>query len=395
VQQQTPKKALLVALAAQDVEQVRSSLLQGNGAWALALANNPNEAEAMLEADSSLRVVLAPPNLRGASGKLFLEDIATRHPNVACAWMGTKTEGATDASEARLGWRSVGPASALLERSDNLQRILTNEVAAKIVGQLQGLPAVPTIYRAVMKAAADPDTGVADIAKIIDSDPAMSLKVLQMVNSSYFGIRRKVTSTSQAVSYLGLELLKGLVLAANVFGALDGKTMPGFSPEHFQRYSLRVARIAQKFATGSVTPEAAHTAAILHDIGQMVLALRCPEDFGTAMERIGDGEAQEVVEREIFSVGHEEVGAHLLAAWGIPQSIVEAVAMHHRPKVPVRGESDLVAILHAAVSLVGIVTCGDPESTLDVSYLEQAGFAEMLPAWRRIVEEEAAAWANS
>ncbi len=91
------------------------------------------------------------------------------------------------------------------------------------------IPSPPAIYWELTRAAAKPDVGLADLGKIVEKDPAMSAKVLQLVNSSYFGIAQTVASVPKAVTYLGLELLKVLAISAHVFGAVKMTPIAGFS----------------------------------------------------------------------------------------------------------------------------------------------------------------------
>lgn len=279
--------------------------------------------------------------------------------------------------------------AGFIDRGCALQQIVADPAVAKLAGNLDRLPSVPSTYWALTRAANDPDTSVSDIAKIVQSDPAMSLKVLHLVNSAFFGLARRTTSIADAVALLGLDQLKGLVLATHVFGALEGRELKHFSLETFQRYSVRVGRLAKSFLKDRALAEDAFTAGILHDVGKVVLALREPEKFDAVLERVArTGEPIEGVERELLGLTHAMVGAYLLSTWEIPFPIVECVAFHHEPaKLPPTG-SAVVAVVHAADALIGITCCGEPGDRLDTAFLQRAGFAAQVPEWKKKVEAE-------
>jgi len=173
-----------------------------------------------------------------------------------------------------------------LDRAVDLQQILTQERLRSLIGDLRRLPSVPRTYWDLVDAASRPTTGLSEIARIVQCDPAMSLKVLQLVNSAFFGLAQRVTSIQKAVSYLGLDLLKGIVLTAHTFAAFDTMGVESFSIEQFQLCSIRVARLAQKFVPDRMLAEEIFTSALLHDIGELVLAVVEPEKSAAVTERV-------------------------------------------------------------------------------------------------------------
>jgi HD-like signal output (HDOD) protein len=216
--------------------------------------------------------------------------------------------------------------------------------------------------------------------------------VLQLVNSAYFGLSHRVTSIQQAVLYLGVELLKGLVLTAQVFGLFEQAPVPGFSLDHLQEHSLLTARVARRLARDRDTAEEAFTAAIVHDVGQIVLAQGFPLRFANVIQAVGEsGRPRPDVERDEFGVSHGEVGAYLLGVWGLPFSIIEAVAYHHSPGRVTVGARDLLAAVHVADCVVDEATearSGDPAPRgLDVDFLQGIGWTVDLPRWRDLAAD--------
>ncbi|MES1206147.1 MAG: response regulator [Pseudomonadota bacterium] len=276
----------------------------------------------------------------------------------------------------------------VIERVCKLQSLLTNKSIRTVVGSLDRLPSVPDTYWELTRAVSDPNKGIADIAKIVERDPAMSVKVLQLVNSAYFGLAQQVASVERAVSYLGAELLKGLALTAHVFSAMGACNIEGFSLEEVQQHSLLTAKLARRFLTDRKRADEAFTAALVHDIGRMIVAMAMPDVFGEILREAAEKKVPpHTIEAERLGTTHAEVGAYLQGVWGLPFTIVEAAGFHHTPGMVTDGPCDVLAALHVADALVDAAP-GGGEVALDNDFLQRTGFAAQLPRWRAIAEEE-------
>jgi HD-like signal output (HDOD) protein len=277
-----------------------------------------------------------------------------------------------------------------IDRTSRLHKLLDHQAIRLAIGELAQLPSVPQTYYALAEAAARPDVNITDIADIIEQDPAMSIKVLQLVNSSYFGTAQHVASIRAAVSYLGIEILKGLALAAHAFSAGATAPIQGFSLEGLQNHAIVTARLARRFLTDPRQADEAFTAALVHDVGKIILALSLPEPFRQILDEARrSGRPVQVVEKERLGVTHAEVGGYLLGTWGLPFSIVECVVLHHRPNDVGDGPCEVLAAVHAADALGDQTYGGAAENRLDLSFLERAGCAAELPRWRAIAAAEA------
>jgi HD-like signal output (HDOD) protein len=212
----------------------------------------------------------------------------------------------------------------------------------------------------------------------------MSAKVLQLVNSAYFGNTQRIASIQQAVMYLGIELLKGLALSGNVFGTIGKAGIEGFSLETLQMRSLRTACLAKRFVADPRRAEEAFTAALVADIGQIIIATGLRKGYQDVLRQARDGRRPlHAVELETLGVTHAEIGAHLLGVWGLPFSIIEGVAYHHRPNALGDGPCEMLGALHAADALVDPPQEG-VEAELDLDFFERAGLVGRLVEWRRI-----------
>jgi len=222
-----------------------------------------------------------------------------------------------------------------------------------------------------------------------------------LVNSAFFGLTQSVSTVRTAVSYLGLDVLKQLVLSAEIFRTFQPrKRIRGFSFEELQEHSRLSAIIAARLPAPKHIVSAGVVAALLHDAGKLVLAVRLPEQFERAlMKAAQEGRPLYTVEEELTRAGHAEVGAYLLALWGLPLPIVDAVCRHHHPARA--GDTppglDVLAITHVADALACELAPAPPDgsakpqragcSPLNLEYLAEFGVADRLPDWRAMAAE--------
>jgi HD-like signal output (HDOD) protein len=274
-----------------------------------------------------------------------------------------------------------------IERIYGLRELLTESLRKKI-GALQQLPSVPTAYLEMMSAMAKPDVSMAKIARIIEKDTAMAAKTLQCVNSACFCLSRRITSVDQAVAYLGMDLIRDLSLTVHMFAALEPTAMrSGFSFDAEQEHSMLTAKVARRLVPGPRLSRNAFTAALLHDIGNLILAVCKPEEFKKVMTscKNTDRPAHEI-EAELMGVTHAEVGAYLLGLWRLPHNIVEAVAFHHNPSAALERSFDVPTTVSVANALVEEAILNRP-ITIE-AHLESLNVLDRLPRWRAMTREE-------
>lgn len=259
-----------------------------------------------------------------------------------------------------------------LERTLDLRRYLNVSAVIDWVGGVEGLPSVPRTYVELTRAASDPRSGLAELANIVEQDSAMSVKVLQWVNSAYFGVPQRVGSIRQAVNYLGVELLKSLSLSTHAFAPLTVKPPLRLTLERLQERSTTVAVLARRFLGGEGTQaDQAFSAGLLQDVGKLILT------------------STDSSELELREVSHAQVGAYLLGVWGLPTVIVEAVAYHLRPSLIGDGPSDILAAAHVAGALVDaqLGSNGFEPCRLDLDFVERCGHRDKLERWSSIASE--------
>jgi HD-like signal output (HDOD) protein/ActR/RegA family two-component response regulator len=284
---------------------------------------------------------------------------------------------------------------AAVERAWRLRSMLREEGWRRAAGGVMALPSCPRIYTELSELIADPDATATDAAAILERDVAMTAKVLQLVNSAFFGLARRVSRIPEAVHYLGLSTLRALVLHAGAFEAFaPTRPIEGFDIHALQRRSHLAARIAQRMAPDRPTREDAFTASMLHGVGLLVLARSDPYELGELIAAADDrAMALHEVEYEWRGSSDAELGAYVLGMWGLPDPIVEGVAHHHRADRLLAPGLEIALVVHVATVLAAELVPGALAAApgrLDMATLAAAGAADEVPAWRALAVAEAA-----
>jgi HD-like signal output (HDOD) protein len=270
----------------------------------------------------------------------------------------------------------------VLRRSCDVNALVDQSELRDAASGAGRLPSVPRMYAKLTTLMSDPDASVGDAARLVEQDTGMTAKVLQLANSAFFGRTRQVADLDAAISYLGLNTLKALALSADAMEAFQPThDIPGFSIEHLQAHTGLTARIARKLMGAGRDGDTAVAAALIHDVGILVLASRAPDYLGEVLERSAhEGRPLFEVEQEERGFTHAEVGAHLLGLWGLPPAIVEAVAYHHRPAAAHGPEMDAITAVHVACVLADASVL-----ELDMEHLERMGVSEhVISQWGAI-----------
>jgi len=245
----------------------------------------------------------------------------------------------------------------VVKRCCGLNDLLSGEELKSLAANVSVLPSAPTAYLAISKVLADPNAGIADVARIVEREPVLCAKVLQVANSAFFGLPRAVSSISQAATYLGTLALRDLTLAMETLAAVQSARLPVACHSAFQLNALAVGLLGRRwFATERRKGDDAFVAGMLRDMGHLVLVGRDP-GAPSAFEQ------------------HAALSAYLLGLWGIPHSVLEAVAFHEHPE-KVEHESlevmDVVHLMDAVVSR-SAPSPFQPAPSLDIARYERLG----------------------
>ena len=282
-------------------------------------------------------VVFTELRLPGMDGAELLEHVKLHHPSIIRVLLAEPLESDQLDRAIAVAQRFIAKPWEMQTLVANLESVLgawprtDNPLVRTIVGRLASLPSSSTTYPKLVNVMAQSSASIEQISAVIVTDPALSAKLLQVVNSAFFGLPFKVASVPQAVSYLGLTSLRALVLLSTVFAAADRcPTVAGFSPSRLQRHSLLCARLARALVADQHSRDDAFTGGLLHDIGMLALAVGMNKRYALALrhaERSGRPLAE--VETSFLGTSHVAVGAYLADVWGLPEVVIDAIELHH------------------------------------------------------------------
>jgi HD-like signal output (HDOD) protein len=378
------------------LESLRDALRPWRGDWRATYACGGEAALGAL-GSTAFDVVVSDMRMPGIDGATLLRRVHELQPSAVRIMLSGSAE--TDVLE-----RAAAVAHRFLAKPcdiDELGRVVTQAAALGQVSQAQALhrvpaaatalPCAPALYGELSALLAGNTAGMADVARLIERDIAVTARLLQLTNSAFVGLPRVVNRVDEAVNLLGLGVVKAIVLTSQALAAYrPARPIAGFSLEALERHATLVASLTRQLLAPGPAREQACASAMLRDIGWIVLASGDPE---YVEELLATAAARELplseVERERDGPTHAEVGAHLLALWGLSDPIVAVVAHHHTPEAPVSPGLDETAAVYIADILIAelLPLWSTPAATIDSAYLETLGVADQLTSWRALAAD--------
>ncbi|MCP4641829.1 MAG: HDOD domain-containing protein [bacterium] len=206
----------------------------------------------------------------------------------------------------------------------------------EIVGRLlevEDLPTLPAVMNRILATVENEASSAQDLTAILETDHAISARVLRLANSAFYGLRHRADSIRRAVVIIGFEAVRMLALATSVFDTLSGRSQFALDPEDFWLHSLGAAKATQLLATrmgGLESPEGCFTAGLLHDMGKYVLSLVQKEGYVWVVQSAEEREINlHELERDQFGVTHPEIGMWIANRWRFPKLIVDSIGFQH------------------------------------------------------------------
>ncbi len=335
------RKVLFVDDEQNILDGLRNLLRKKRKIWDMHFALGAEKAMELLSAQR-FDVVVSDMRMPGMDGAAFLARVRDLHPATVRIILSGHTEQEAIIRAVPVAHRFLAKPcdpdtlQSTIERVLDLRNRIEDERVREILGSVQNLPSLPQVYHRLNEVLADENSSAKDVAAVVEQDMGIAAKVLQLVNSAFFGLPQKITSVERAVAHLGMATIKSLVTSAVIYDALNGRQAPGFSPEGFQAHSMRVAQAVRKLVRKDA--EDAFLAGLLHDVGKLVMIRQAPELFSQVSEKCAEqGRPRYEIEYELSGCSHAEIGGGLLDLWGIPGVVVDAVACHHRPPEALRG----------------------------------------------------------
>lgn len=370
--------------------------------WEMTFEPSAEKALSFLDSNppsQQIDVIISDIRMPEMDGVTLLKKVQDKHPGIVRIILSGYTEMESALQSVPVAHQFLNkPCEAqkvkeIIERAFELQSTLNNQTVKDVIGKIDQLPVLPTVYKELTTALSDPEVTVKSVASIVEKDVALSSKLLQVVNSAFFGLPRTVSTMASAVSMLGLNMTKNLSLTLKVFHGFEEEAQKiGFSITHFQNHCIQAGQIAKTLLPVKFEAEAAFLAGTFHDIGKLILATKLQDKFKDIMSRVKHPDEDTcAAEIEVLGITHAEIGAYLLGIWGLPNPIVEAVAHHHKPSRVPHSTLDIMGAVHVANYLAYIKDKKTDKavSLLDSQFLMDLNLTEKITEWsKKILLEE-------
>lgn len=365
-------------------------------AWDVRYAGSGAEALRLLE-QQRVDVVVSDMRMPGMDGVELLERVADLYPAAARLAL-------SGHADQELLLRAVGPAHQWLakpcdlthlrlaiERCVQVRSLIASASLRALATRITALPTPPVLYQRMTTALRRERATLPQLADILEQDAAIAARLLQIANSAAVGAHRPVSSVTEAIQLIGIAAIRSVVLSAHLFATCPAHPAHGLTLDWLWQHGMAVATAARALARLEGQPldlaEASFAAGLLHDSGLLLLLHHMPEETAQAiaihrMERI----PLIAAEQRVFGADHAQIGAYLLDLWGLPDPLVEAVAMHHAPgNAPMLGFPPLAAV-HVADALLpdGVVGLS---ADLDQAWLKANALDERRDAWQATVTQ--------
>lgn len=345
--------------------------------------------------DKSFDVIVSDLAMPEMDGVEFLNEVVRTYPESARIIISGFADRMRVAECLTVGHRyfnkpfNVRALATLLKRVCQYSYLVSNDRIRRAICGTGALPTPPETYLRLSELLNSPYCDIDEIAKIVEQDPGLTTKLLHLVNSAQFGIARQIVTPMEAVQILGVDMLRALMLGIQAFHFYEGKTFVRNAFKDLWTHSLRTAVAARKIARLQGMPteaaEECFLTGLLHDIGKLILAANAEAEYRLVFDLATKASLPlDQAENGIFGSTHAQVGAYLLALWGLPDSVVKAVESHHGLEGPHESFNSCIAV-HVAQHL-------DPtanrKAQLRLDILEQLGIEDRVPDWEAALAEE-------
>lgn len=263
---------------------------------------------------------------------------------------------------------------AVLDELSELARMVADPALRRFVHSVRELPVVPGLVRKLQTAIDDPNTTLGSLGDIVEHDPSCSAKLLQVVNAPFFGMTQPIQNVGDAICRLGSNTVLAVALAIETFRMRPSALPKCFDLESFQNQAFRGAGLARVLADDPQTAASAFTAALLSDVGLLLLLKPAHASHHDAWGDHWPNVFEQ--ERDAGLVTHPQIAAYLLGLWGLPSGVIDGVRYHHTPEEAPE-PSELIDIVHIATAM----SRGQKPNT---AHLEQQGRAHLV---RRAIDK--------
>lgn len=339
--------------------------------WEVVTSDTGAEALELIDEEGDFDIVVSDMRMPSMSGLQLLTRLQAEYPHVVRVVLSGHANPTDMLDVVPMAHRCLAkpcPAGMLESVIDDLiglSRIMTDPKLRNLAAQVKELPALPSLHQELSAAASSPEQDLGTIKAIVEKDPGVSAKLLQVVNAPFFGMKHPAKSISDAVDRLGSKTVCSIVLSMETFRLAPQFESGTVDVRAIQERSYRAALLARDLSPDREQAGEAFMAALLQDVGILLLLTAEHDEYEVAWAGAADLSR---AESDAGLVTHAQLGAYLLALWGLPARVVEAVRCHHNPQGV---ESTLAGVVHIASCLVG---GREPNA----AYIEAAGLSSLL-----------------
>ncbi len=359
--------------------------------WDLYLADTVSKALEILN-HNKIDIIVSDLKMPGLDGNDLLSIVKEKWPNIIRIVLSghqdySKIFTTTQNAHQFLSKPCDGAMlKAKIQRTYLLQGFMRDQRLKGIISGIDNLPTLPKIYMDLEKALSSEKSSMREIADIISHDITITAKILQLVNSAFFGLPTTISNISQAVQYLGINIIKSLVIYIKVFSMVDESPDKRIFYKNIWEHSYKVANAAKAIAIAEnfdkAEVEEAFLSGLLHDIGKIIMTKMDDYPKKVLDHSKNNNISFSDAELDLLETSHAEAGAYLLGIWGLPDRIVESVAFHHFPSLISDMKFDTLAALHVANSIVG-------NTEFDNDYINVLNIKSDIPKYRKVISEYA------
>lgn len=356
------------------------------------------EALRVMQAGEPFDMIVSDLRMPGIDGSRLLQVVKDYWPRMFRFALSGGSEPDVSLRTARIAHQylskpcDIEKLKGIMRGARMVRTLVASQQLQQLLSHLTAIPSMPAAYEQLMMELGLEEPSIKRVGMIIASDMGMTTKILQLVNSAFFGVAHQVTRAEQAVSLLGLETVKSLVMTIGVFTCFDPELFPEFSFERLGGHSLAVGAAARAICRHEKRPtgecDAALMAGMLHDAGKLVLGTNLPVHYRDAIA-LAEAEAVPLwtAEERVLGSSHAEAGAYVLGIWGLPEAIIRAIAWHHRPSGADEATVHVTAAVHCANAFANEFAapgCPAGEAGFDQEFLAAHGFGSQTPAWKTV-----------
>ncbi len=327
--------------------------------WKMYFFTNPLEAFESLK-ENNVDVIITDMKMPEETGFELLSKVKKKYPGIIRIIL-------TGYANKELIYSSFEVAHQLLIKPISAESIIAvvtqiniintyikNKELQNVINNLSYLPPLPEIYLELSKKIKDPESSLNDLAKIISRDPSLIADILKMVNSAYFGLSNKVFKISQAISFMGIDLIKDIILTSSIFKNLKGTETQIAAIKKVYQHSSNVLKysiaISENLEMEDIDKNYIFITSMFHDLGKIVLIMNLGKKYEVLLNSAEKDKNLNLEELEIkyLSFTHSQVGAYILGLWGFSTKVIQSILFHHHPELSECTDSYLLGTIYLA-----------------------------------------------